>query len=123
MGCPLNRSERSRRFAPAAACALLLAIGCGENENSLQTSTYELSPEEEANIEVATRVIVEGLVGGDTSVIDELVRPDYIQHNARARDGREGLLELTAALSAQGGAAVKIHRTLANGDYVAFHST
>lgn len=114
---------RALGIAPAAACVALLVSGCGEEDGSVETSVYELSPEEEANVVVATRVIEEGLVGGDVSVIEELVRPDYIQHNAQARDGREGLLELVGTLAAQGGATVQIHRTLADDDYVAFHST
>jgi predicted SnoaL-like aldol condensation-catalyzing enzyme len=114
---------RSFGLASAGACALLLAGGCGEGDGEVETSIYELSPREQANIDVATRVIEQGLVGGDVSVIEQLVRPDYIQHNAQARDGREGLLELVGALAAQGGASVKIHRKLANDDLVAFHST
>jgi predicted SnoaL-like aldol condensation-catalyzing enzyme len=103
----------------ASVVVLLLASGCGDEAPELDTNIDELSPREQANIDVATRVIEQGL-GGDVSVIEELVRPDYIQHNAQARDGREGLLEFVAA---QGGVAVRIHRKLANGNFVAFHST
>ncbi|HTV21564.1 MAG TPA: nuclear transport factor 2 family protein [Polyangiaceae bacterium] len=118
-----RRRWRARPIARAVAYAALLISGCGEDDSSLGTSVYELSPQEEANVAVATRVLEEGLIGGDVSVIEELVRPDYIQHNAQARDGREGLLELVATLQAQGGASVQIHRVLADDDYVAFHST
>jgi predicted SnoaL-like aldol condensation-catalyzing enzyme len=118
-----RKRVRAGGLASAAAAGLLLASGCGDEEGELDMSTYELSPQEEANIDVATRVIEQGLVGGDVSVIEQLVRPDYIQHNATARDGREGLLELVATLAAQGGTSVKIHRKLAEGDFVAFHST
>lgn len=103
-----------------AAVALLVASGCGDEASELDTNIYELSPREEANVDVATRVIEQGLGAADVSVIEQLVRPDYIQHNAQARDGREGLLEFVAA---QGPVAVKIHRKLANGNFVAFHST
>src|SRR5690606_30761899 len=85
-----GRCSRARGFAWAAACAGLLASGCGDDPVSVETSVTELSPEEEANVQVATRVIEDGLVGGDVAVIEALVRPDYIQHNAQARDGREG---------------------------------
>lgn len=107
-------------LASLAAAALPFAIGCGDGEGELDTNVYELSPQERANIDIATRVIEQGLVGGDVSVIEQLVRSDFIQHSAQVRDGREGLLELVAT---QGGAAVRIHRKLANGNFVAFHST
>lgn len=114
---------RLRALGFASAVAALFTFGCGDDERSLDMNVSRLTPEEEANIDVATRVIEEGLIGGDVAVIEALVRPDYIQHNAQARDGREGLLEFVAALAAEGGAAVEIHRKLADGDLVAFHST
>jgi predicted SnoaL-like aldol condensation-catalyzing enzyme len=120
MALGLNYGSRCLCAVGLASAALLLASGCGDEPRELDTNIYELSPREQANIEVATRVIEQGLGGGDVSVIEELVRPDYIQHNAQARDGREGLLEFVAA---QGGVAVRIHRKLANGNFVAFHST
>lgn len=109
----------------ALACAALMAMACGgSDEAPADTATARLSPEEEANVEVATRVIEQGLGRADLAVIDELVRPDYIQHNAQAEDGREGLIGFVSALLApQGGTDVTIHRTLASGDYVALHST
>lgn len=118
-----GRWRRARQWVWGAAWAGLCASGCGDDHRAIETRIADLSPEEEANIQVATRVIEEGLVGGDVALIEALVRPDYIQHNAQARDGREGLLEFVAALAAQGGTAVTIHRKLADGDYVALHST
>jgi predicted SnoaL-like aldol condensation-catalyzing enzyme len=109
----------------AALGAALFAVACGNEDDSSEpdTATVELGPQQKANIEVATRVIEEGLGKGDVAVIDELVRPDYIQHNVQANDGRQGLLEFVAFLQAQGGTAVEIHRKLADGDRVALHST
>jgi predicted SnoaL-like aldol condensation-catalyzing enzyme len=114
-----------RRFARAAArAALLLSFGCGSNDDAQpETARAPLSPVEEQNIAIASRVIEEGLGQGNTAVIEELVRPDYIQHNAMAPDGRDGLLAFVSALQASGGTAVTIHRKLTNGDYVALHST
>jgi predicted SnoaL-like aldol condensation-catalyzing enzyme len=108
-----------------AACAALLASGCseGDGKRSDDTAAAQLSPSEQQNLDVATRVIEDGLIGGDVAVINELVRPDYIQHNVQAPDGRDGLLAFVAALQAQGGAAVTIHRKLAHDDFVALHST
>ena len=111
--------------APMLTAAMLLTLGCGGGDRDAEpeTASAPLSPEEEQNIAIATRVIEEGLIQGDVEVIEQLVRPDYIQHNASAPDGRDGLLGFVAALQAQGGAAVTIHRKLANGDLVALHST
>ena len=123
----LHRFDRGscRRFANAAAHGIiLLALGCGGDSDARpETTTAPLSPEEELNISIASRVIEEGLGQGNVDVIEQLVRPDYIQHNAMAPDGREGLLGFVAALQAQGGTAVTIHRKLANGPFVALHST
>jgi predicted SnoaL-like aldol condensation-catalyzing enzyme len=121
-----SRASRGRRLLGAAARgAVLLALGCGADDSDAQpeVARVPLSPEEEQNVAVASRVIEQGLGQGNVDVINELVRPDYIQHNATAPDGREGLLGFVAALQAQGGVAVTIHRKLANGDYVALHST
>lgn len=118
------RASRRRVLGAAARGAVLLALGCGDDSDAQPEETAApLSPEEEQNVAVASRVIEQGLGQGNVEVINELVRPDYIQHNATAPDGRDGLLGLVAALQAQGGVAVTIHRKLANGDYVALHST
>jgi len=104
------------------ACAALLASGCGD-EDPDASAELPLTAQEQQNVDVATRVIEDGLVGGDEAVINELVRPDYIQHNATAQDGREGLLAFVEFIQSQGGTAVTIHRKLAHDDYVALHST
>jgi predicted SnoaL-like aldol condensation-catalyzing enzyme len=123
-GAPAARAPRRGYVRSALSAVLLLALGCGASDDGEpETASAPLSPEEEQNIVIATRVIEEGLIQGDVAVIEQLVRPDYIQHNASAPDGREGLLGFVAALQAQGGAAVTIHRKLANADLVALHST
>lgn len=119
---------RARRFAPRALalCAAVTAMGCGgddEDEAEPEVVRSALSPVEQENIAIAKRVLEEGLVGGDTAVINELVREDYIQHNFQAETGRAGLLGFVAFLQTQPGNAVEFHRALANGDYVALHST
>lgn len=119
-----RRACASRRRCGGILGGALLATACADRGSAEpEMATAGLSPEEQANIEVATRVIEEGLVGGDVGVINELVRPDYIQHNVLADDGRQGLLDFVAALQAQGGTAVEIHRRFADGDQVALHST
>src|SRR5690349_16447357 len=57
--------KRAVGLVSVAAAALLLAGGCGDEASQLDTNIYELSPSEEANIDVATRVIEQGLGGGD----------------------------------------------------------
>jgi len=110
--------------ACVTACAAALGLGCGEDPQAEpETATAPLSPEQEANVVIATRVIEEGLGQANADVINELVSPSYVQHNAMAQDGREGLLALVASLAEQGGTAVTIHRKLAEGDFVALHST
>jgi predicted SnoaL-like aldol condensation-catalyzing enzyme len=130
----IKRRRYERGLLPLLACVAGLGLGCGDDENEsganadrsagdVQTVTAQLTPEEKANIDVATRVLREGLIGGNTEVINELVRPDYIQHNLQAMDGRAGLLAFVAFLQTQGPGAIEIHRVLANGNYVALHST
>jgi predicted SnoaL-like aldol condensation-catalyzing enzyme len=101
-------------------------LGCSsddDDEVTPESTTASLSPQEALNLDIAKRVLSEGLIGGDTAVINELVREDYIQHNAQANDGRAGLLAFVGFLQTQPGNAVTFHRELADGDYVALHST
>jgi predicted SnoaL-like aldol condensation-catalyzing enzyme len=131
-----KRLHRQRTSLSLLACVVAcLGLACADDENDnggngedvnadqAQTVTAQLTPEEQANVVVATRVLREGLIGGDTAVINELVRADYIQHNLQAMDGRAGLLAFVAFLQTQGPGAIEIHRVLANGNYVALHST
>lgn len=118
----------SRRFVlpSLVLCGALSSVACGgddENEGEPEVVRNALNPVEQENIAIAKRVLEEGLIGGDTAVIEELVREDYIQHNFQAETGRAGLLAFVAFLQTQPGNAVEFHRELANGDYVALHST
>lgn len=114
---------RRRSHLVASVWVALSAFACGDDEEEPETRTEELSPEEAANMQVARRVLEEGLIGGDLAVINELVREDYRQHNAQAQDGRAGLIAFTEFLQTQPGSAVEIHRELSDGDLVAFHAT
>jgi predicted SnoaL-like aldol condensation-catalyzing enzyme len=121
------RPRAARYLTPLlAVSALLGGAGCGSDddaESEPEVVRNALSPVEQENIAIAKRVLEQGLIGGDTAVINELVREDYIQHNVQAEDGRAGLLGFVAFLQTQPGNAVEFHRELANGDYVALHST
>ena len=72
-------------------------------------------------MDAVLRVIEDGLVGGDLQVIEELVREDYIQHNARAEDGRAGFIAFIEQSQSAGPMAAEIHRILADDDQVALH--
>ncbi|NGO08050.1 SnoaL-like domain-containing protein [Streptomyces sp. HC44] len=61
--------------------------------------------------------------GGDTTVIDRHVRPDYIQHNPLAPDGPEALKAFGAAWRQQyPDTAYDTKRVLSEGDLVLLHS-
>lgn len=58
----------------------------------------------------------------DSDRAQTLIDPDYIQHNPAVPTGRETILGFLPALKASGLKATT-HRTLADGDLVAFHNT
>lgn len=61
--------------------------------------------------------------GGDTSVIDRHIRPDYIQHNPLAPDGPEAMKAFGATMRQQfPDATYDIKRVLSEGDLVLLHS-
>ncbi len=100
------RFPQSIIFSLALAIPLTLSAACGDDQLS--------------NKELVTTVLEQGLAGGDTDVINDLVREDYIQHSALVADGRAGLLQ---AVDAFAGTSVEIHRILEDGDMVVTHST
>jgi predicted SnoaL-like aldol condensation-catalyzing enzyme len=100
---------------PLGAGAMLLAatlcVACSDSGSTEEAP----SPSE-----IVTKVLVEGVTEGNTAVIEEFVREDYIQHGSLAPDGRAGLMAfavLTAKIERD------VHRTLVDGDRVALHST
>jgi len=58
----------------------------------------------------------------DAGKAQTLIAPDYIQHNPAVPTGRETILGFLPALKASGLKATT-HRTLADGDLVAFHNS
>ena len=73
-----------------------------------------------SNASIAQRVLKDGLEQRDSSVILELVAPNYIQHSAAASDGREGFLDFVNNGPELG---IQIHRVVEDGDLVAVHAT
>jgi predicted SnoaL-like aldol condensation-catalyzing enzyme len=121
----IHRVRPRRGHSPWLVTLLVCGapLACGDEDAATETQTLSLAPQEQANVDVATRVIRDGLIGGDTDVVNQLVREDYIQHNVSAMDGRAGLLAFIGFLQTQPDNSVEIHRTLADDDYVALHST
>lgn len=111
------RSER-RMQALAQAGLILVVASCSTAVKN--TSVSKAQPVQQSHGAIAARVLEEGIGQKDTSVIHQLVAPDYIQHSTLAADGRDGLLEFVANSPKIG---VEIHRVFEDGDKVALHVT
>lgn len=72
--------------------------------------------EADANRAVVERLYAEAFVGGDESVVDELVAPDYAQHNPVVPNGSAALKALVANTL-----PVEVVSLVAQGDLVAAH--
>ncbi len=115
-----RRPSRGRlhSFAVAATFATLLS-GCSESDEPPADADLP-NQSTPTNQEVVMKVLVDGLAGGDTAVITQYVREDYIQHGSLAPGGRTPLLAF-AVLADK--ITRDVHRTLVDGDRVALHST
>ncbi|SER02712.1 Predicted SnoaL-like aldol condensation-catalyzing enzyme [Streptomyces sp. yr375] len=72
---------------------------------------------------VAVRVLKGVFEQGDTKVVDDFVRPDYIQHNPLAPNGSETLKQLGVGLHQQfPDAKYDVKRLISEGDLVLVHS-
>ena len=71
-----------------------------------------------ANEAVVSRLYDQVFNGKQTAVVDELVAPDYVQHNPSIADGSAGLKALTA-----NGLPVTVRRLSSQGDLVAAEVT
>ena len=72
----------------------------------------------------AIDIIVQGVSKKDKTIINNLVKEDYIQHNPTVPDGRKGLLILVEKIS-NGEIPtpeIEVKRVLEDGDYVVLHS-
>ncbi len=73
--------------------------------------------------ETAVGILIEGIVKGDKSFIEEHVAEGYIQHNPNVADGRAGLLKLVDDLHAlETKPQITPLRVFRDGDFVAIHS-
>lgn len=75
-----------------------------------------------ANLATITRVYTEVLDRADSSAVDALFHPDYIQHNPDVTTGSQGLKDLMDdAKSRHSGINHRITRMFADGDHVIAH--
>ncbi|WTN37246.1 nuclear transport factor 2 family protein [Streptomyces canus] len=73
--------------------------------------------------QIAVQTVTIAFDGGDTTVVDRYVRPDYIQHNPLAPDGPEAMKAFGAAMRQQfPDAKYDMLRVLSEGDLVLLHS-
>lgn len=73
--------------------------------------------------DIATGILTQGIAQGDRAFIATHVAEDYIQHNPRVPDRREGLLTFIEGLQdLEGGIEINPVRVLQDGDLVAVHS-
>jgi predicted SnoaL-like aldol condensation-catalyzing enzyme len=74
--------------------------------------------------DIAIDIIVQGVGSQDKSIINELVKEDYIQHNPTVPDGRKGLLMMVEKIinGEIPTPTINMKRALEDGDYVVLHS-
>ncbi|MGH7457367.1 MAG: nuclear transport factor 2 family protein, partial [bacterium] len=77
-----------------------------------------------SNAEMAIKIIKQGVAQKDKSVVHDLVKDDYIQHNPTVPDGRKGLLALIDRIinGQLPTPVINVKRVLAEGEYVVLHS-
>lgn len=81
------------------------------------------SAETDTRKAIATGLLTQGIVAGDTGYVRAHVAKDYIQHNPQVPDGRAGLLDfLDQIASLRPNLSINPLRILADGDMVLIHS-
>ena len=75
-------------------------------------------PDTERNKQTVARVF-DAFRAGDVDAFDELIVPDYVQHNPQAGNGLEAVKEFFRPV---GPVDVDVHRVIAKGDLVAVHA-
>src|SRR3954447_24897045 len=105
---------------PLAEAAKAHALG----ETGRTSGKIVLTVREGGKAQIAARVPLAAFGGGDTTIIDNLVRPDYIQHNPLAPDGPEAMKAFGAAWLKQfPDATYAVRRAITDGDLVLLHSS
>lgn len=83
-----------------------------------QDATPSAAVSTAANLELVGRLVA-AISAGDPSEIDELLSPDYEQHQPGVPPGREGFKQFIAAL---GATPLQVLHAIAQGDLVMAHS-
>jgi NADPH:quinone reductase-like Zn-dependent oxidoreductase/predicted SnoaL-like aldol condensation-catalyzing enzyme len=105
---------------PLAQAAEAHALG----ETGRTSGKIVLIVREGGKAQLAAGALLAAFGGGDTTIIDSLVRPDYIQHNPLAPDGPEAMKAFGAAWGKQfPDATYAPRRAITDGDLVLLHSS
>ena len=80
------------------------------------------SPQEAANLDHVLNMYRDVLMALDSALVDDYIRPDYIQHSSLAAPGVQSLKDWLDARAKDSPDAVQtIHRSFADGDHVIVH--
>jgi NADPH:quinone reductase-like Zn-dependent oxidoreductase/predicted SnoaL-like aldol condensation-catalyzing enzyme len=104
---------------PLAEAAKAHALG----ETGRTTGKIVLTMAETRQAQISVQALGAVFAGGDATAIDDVVRPDYIQHNPLAPDGPEAMKAFGAGLLQQfPEATFDVRRILSDGDLALVHS-
>ena len=112
----LGGGNISRRSALAGMTGVGLALAAAR-----ASAAEGATPDDggtDANTKLVLRVVA-AISAGDASQIDELLSPDYAQHQPGVPAGREGFKQFIAAI---GPTPLRVLHTIAEGDLVVIHS-
>lgn len=110
----------------AVILGVFALVGCQAEEPEIEDPVGTDAATLEENKRLVSRVYEEAYNGGDIAVIDELLSPDYVNHQVfpGLPDTREGLKEVIGAMrTAFPDLNISIHRVLAEGDRVSVAAT
>jgi predicted SnoaL-like aldol condensation-catalyzing enzyme len=92
-------------------------------ETGRTTGKIVLTVEGTGKAEIAEGALRGVFASGDTSVVDRFIRPDYIQHNPLAADGREAMKAFGAGWRLQfPDATYDLKHAICQGDLVLLHT-
>jgi len=104
---------------PLVEAAKAHALG----ETGRTTGKIVLTVEDGSKAGLARQVLTAAFTSDDTSIVDQVVRPDYIQHNPQAPDGPDALKYFGAATRQQFPEITFVpYQSVTDGDMVLLHS-
>ena len=106
-----------------ASVSLIAALAFNQPSFALDYETA-ITPQTQKSVDVATGFYEDGLVYRNLDNIKRYIGEKYIQHAPFYGDGTDQLMKaLEKELNENPDVEVRIHRTIAEDDYVAIHST